>query len=542
MLMLRNFNIGRKLALLAGSAGIAIALLTVLSAFAYKQVLLDSKEAGVRQAVEAVHGVLTHFHALAGKGEMSEDDAQRHALATIKGMRYSGDEYFWINDMQPRVLMHPFRPELDGTDVSENKDPTGKRLFVEFVNTVKAGGSGRVFYMWPKPGHEEPVEKVSYVKGFQPWGWVLGSGVYLDDVEAEFWNHLSTYLIASATISIILLIFCFRVARDITRPLSKSVAIAKTVASGDLRSRITVKSNDETGQMLQALKDMNKSLHLIVGEVRGGTDTIATASSQIAVGNADLSSRTEQQASALEETASSMEELTATVRQNAEHAREANQLSQAASDAASRGGEIVAQAVQSMGRISDGSRQIFHIVELIDGIAFQTNILALNASVEAARAGEQGRGFAVVAAEVRHLAQRSAAAAKEIKQLIDTSAGDIQAGTALVNQAGAAMQDVVESIRRVTGIMGEITLSSQEQAAGIEQVNSAIAHMDQMTQQNAALVEEAAAAAESLHEQAQHLAEVVSVFKLSQMPAYEKGEAANDQALPAAMLALARPV
>jgi methyl-accepting chemotaxis protein len=304
---------------------------------------------------------------------------------------------------------------------------------------------------------------------------------------------------------------------SITRPLNEAVAVAKRVADGDLTTRIEAKTKDETGQLLQALKDMNDSLGRTVSQVRVATDSIATASGEIASGNADLSSRTESQASSLEETASSMEELTSTVKQNADNARQANQLVVSASDVAVKGGQVVGQVVDTMSSINESSRKIVDIISVIDGIAFQTNILALNAAVEAARAGEQGRGFAVVATEVRNLAQRSASAAKEIKSLISDSVEKVDAGTKLVDEAGKTMNEIVTSVKHVADIMGEITAASQEQSAGIEQVNLAITQMDEITQQNAALVEEAAAAAQAMQDQARSLSHAVSVFKLDQV-------------------------
>ena len=309
-------------------------------------------------------------------------------------------------------------------------------------------------------------------------------------------------------------LFAWRLALSITRPLNQAVSIAETVAAGDLTSRIDDSRKDETGKLLHALKTMNDNLLRIVGQVRSGTDTIATASSEIASGNMDLSSRTEQQAGSLEETASTMEELTSTVKQNADNARQANQLAVSASEVAVQGGSVVGQVIDTMGAINESSRKIVDIISVIDGIAFQTNILALNAAVEAARAGEQGRGFAVVASEVRSLAQRSASAAKEIKELIDNSVQKVDSGSRLVEQAGATMTEVVSSVRRVTDIVAEISSASQEQSDGIEQVNRAIAQMDESTQQNAALVEQAAAAAQSLQDQAHTLTQVVSIFKL----------------------------
>jgi len=303
------------------------------------------------------------------------------------------------------------------------------------------------------------------------------------------------------------------VTRSITRPMIDAVALARTVAAGDLTTRIAVTSRDETGQLLQALGTMNDSLQAIVARVRSSTDTIATASGEIAAGNLDLSARTEQQAGALEETASSMEELTATVKQNAENARQANSLAAGASEIALQGGAVVARVIDTMNAIDASAKKIVDIIAVIDGIAFQTNILALNAAVEAARAGEQGRGFAVVASEVRNLAHRSANAAKEIKVLISDSVQKVESGSQLVGEAGATMERVVQSVRQVNDIMAEISSASGEQEQGIEQINQAIGEMDMVTQQNAALVEEAAAAAQSLQEQSTLLVDTVSVFK-----------------------------
>jgi methyl-accepting chemotaxis protein len=304
------------------------------------------------------------------------------------------------------------------------------------------------------------------------------------------------------------------IVRSITAPIEQAVALAKQVAAGDLTCHIAVTSRNETGQLLDALGDMNDSLRHIVAEVRSGTESITIGSGQIAAGNADLSSRTEQQASALEETASSMEEITGTVKHNADNAWQANHLATTASEVAAKGGESVKQVAATMSEINDASKRIADIIGVIDGIAFQTNLLALNAAVEAARAGEQGRGFAVVATEVRGLAQRSAAAAKEIKELISDSVEKVDAGAKLADQAGATMDEIVASVRRVSDIVAEISAGSREQASGIEQINIAIGQMDQVTQQNAALVEEASAAAESLTGRAARLAQAVSVFKL----------------------------
>ncbi|WP_443115212.1 methyl-accepting chemotaxis protein [Herbaspirillum seropedicae] len=297
-------------------------------------------------------------------------------------------------------------------------------------------------------------------------------------------------------------------------PLNRAVHLLDLVANGDLTTKVEVESSNEIGRLFSAIRSMQQALLTTVSRVRSSSDSIDTSAKEIAAGNMDLSSRTEQQASSLEETAASMEELTGTVKQNAENALQANQLAHSASSTASKGGEVVSQVVDTMQAINDSSRKIVDIISVIDGIAFQTNILALNAAVEAARAGEQGRGFAVVASEVRSLAQRSAAAAKEIKSLIDDSVEKVEAGSQLVEQAGATMSEVVTSVQRVTDIVGEIAEASREQSTGIEQVNRAITQMDEVTQQNAALVEEAAAAAQSLQAQATNLVGAVSIFKI----------------------------
>ena len=302
--------------------------------------------------------------------------------------------------------------------------------------------------------------------------------------------------------------------RRITIPLLEAVQIAAKVAEGDLTSMVKASGSDEIGQLIQALSNMNASLQKIVGKVRKGADSIANASGEIATGNMDLSGRTERQASSLEETASSMEELASTVKQNSDNARQAKHLATSASEVATRGGMVMTEVVDKMQAINESARKIVDIISVIDGIAFQTNILSLNAAVEAARAGEQGRGFAVVASEVRSLAQRSAAAAREIKALIGDSVEKVEAGSKLVGAAGTTMEEIVASVTRVTDIIAEISAAGDEQSAGIEQINRAVIEMDNVTQQNASLVEQAAAAAASMQEQASQLAGMVSVFKL----------------------------
>ena len=482
----------------------------------------------MRQVVEVAHGIAVHFQALSSKGTMPDEEARQRAAAAIQALRYSGNEYIWINDMHPRMVMHPIRPELNGQDLSGNKDPNGLALFVEFVRTVKAQGAGFVPYMWPKAGSDTPVEKTSYVKGFEPWGWVIGSGVYIDTVNAAIWQRALGFGVVALVLGAALLVLGTLVSRNLLRQLGGEPdyarSIARSIAQGDLAVAVTTRPGDQSSLMLD-IQAMQGNLHRIVQRVRSGTEHIASASQQIAAGNHDLSSRTESQASALEQTAASMEEMTSNVKQNADNAHQASVLAQSASDVARKGGAVVEKVVQTMGSIEASSRKVADITGVIEGIAFQTNILALNAAVEAARAGEQGRGFAVVASEVRSLAGRSAEAAREIKSLISASVERVAQGSALVDRAGATMSEVVGAIRRVTDIVGEISAASHEQSLGVAQVGEAVTQMDQVTQQNAALVEEMAAAASSLKSQAEDLVQVVSVFLLEDEGGSHLGQA-----------------
>jgi methyl-accepting chemotaxis protein len=383
---------------------------------------------------------------------------------------------------------------------------------IKLLRDGQAEAAGQYILKDLRPPQTKFFESLSAMVALQE-RLMQGSG---EEVRANTSAAFMSTMVLSSFATLAAIIIAVVITRSITIPVNRAVEVARTVAAGDLTSRIVVTTKDEVGMLLTSLGEMNDNLKKIVGEVRNGTEEIASATTEVATGNMDLSSRTEQQASALEETASSMEELTSTVRQNSENARQANQLAQSATAVAVRGGDVVSQVVSTMESINTSASKIVDIISVIDGIAFQTNILALNAAVEAARAGEQGRGFAVVASEVRNLAQRSASAAKEIKVLIGASVDRVQDGNKLVSTAGETMSEVVESVRKLTAIVGEITTAGREQETGIEQINEAITSMDSVTQQNAALVEEAAAATSALQQQASKLAQAVSIFKLDE--------------------------
>ncbi len=433
----------------------------------------------------------------------------------IRSIKVGETGYFYVlngaaGKNYGELLVHPKR---EGDNLLDSRGADGR----EFIKEILEKKTGTITYDWKNPGETTAREKVVAFANFKDWNWVIAGGTYRDEITQEASRQRDQYivfgLIALSVFAASLYAF---VRATVTRPLATVRDAAVRIADGDLTVSIARRHADEIGLLTDAMNGISRKLSSVVGKVRDGAEQIANASNEISTGNLDLCTRTEQQASSLATTSSSMGELTETVRQNAEHARQANTLAVSASAIAQKGGSMVAQVVDTMESINQSSRKISDITGVIDGIAFQTNILALNAAVEAARAGEQGRGFAVVANEVRNLAQRSAAAAKEIKTLISASSSEVDAGRELVSKAGATMNEVLASVGRVTDIMADITAASAEQSNGIEQVNRAIGEMDDTTQHNAALVEEASAAAQALHDQADELARAVRLFRLDE--------------------------
>jgi methyl-accepting chemotaxis protein len=532
---IRNLSIGQRLAI---GFGVVILLLIALASLSYtrisslnqevdtmvktrypKTIVANKIKADVNEATRSMLNVLI----LSDPGQIKTE------LANIESKSASANAA--LDDLSKNASDAQGKEILKAIAAIREKFGPLQKNFVGMINEDRKDEALIKFMFSVRPQTVKYFEQIDKFVAYQ--NGLMSEAGEMAAADARRTELLIFGLTLAA--SAISLVVAFLATRSITTPLTEAVSIAQRVADGDLTSVIVANSTDETGQMMEALKHMNDSLIKIVAEVRTGTESIATASGEIASGNQDLSARTEQQAASLGHTSSSMRQLTETVQQNADNARQANQLAAQASEVAVRGGAVVSHVVDTMGSITASSKKIVDIIGVIDGIAFQTNILALNAAVEAARAGEQGRGFAVVASEVRNLAQRSAAAAKEIKTLIGDSVDKVAEGSALVAQAGATMDEVVASVRRVTDIMEEITSASQEQSAGIAQVNTTILAMDETTQQNAALVEEAAAAAAQMQDQAAGLARVVSVFKMDR-PAHVPVMRAVSTAKPARAL------
>jgi len=490
---------------------------SIYNAWQTREMRLDERKADLKHASEIALSVVKTSGDQAAAGSMPVAEAQKRAMDSIRNMRYGEDGYFTILNSHPTILMQPMAPEMNGKDVSDLRDPNGVYINREMVAVIKRDGKGFTAYAFPRPGATEASPKISYNATYQPWDWILMTGLYVDDVDAAFraslYQSLGILVVLAGVLSAVLALLNRGILRSLGGEPSYAAEIANQIANNDLTAVVKMAPDDHSSLMF-SMKRMQEQLTQTLGKIRISADSIATATHQIAAGNQDLSQRTEEQAASLEETAASMEQLTSTVTQNADNARQANQLAVHAAGVAEQGGVAVSRVVETMEGINASSEKIANIVGIIEGIAFQTNILALNAAVEAARAGEQGRGFAVVASEVRSLAQRSSAASKEIKELIDDSVERVRAGAGHVQEAGTKMREITHEIRRVTDIMGEITAASQEQSKGIGQVNQAVTQMDEVTQQNAALVEEAAAAASSLESQADDLKAAVSMFRL----------------------------
>lgn len=503
-----------RISILCGATLLGLLALLKVALTTLHQSMLNERTGQLSTLVELAHAAAEKFYQLEKDGKLSAEQAQEEAKRAI-GSFHQNDRYFFVRGYSNDVnYVHPNPKRVGIVDAKGGKE-AGERYRASLQGTT----IGTVMAKGTRPGATQEVEKLYAVVKFEPWDWIIGYGDYIDDIQQAFWRNALILLSIGAVLLLVISTLAWNMMRTLLRQLGGepqyAVDVVRQIAEGNLMVEVRTRPGDQTS-VLSAIRMMRDNLSTLVSQVRSSTHSIATASGQIASGNEDLSSRTESQASALEQSAAAMEQLTSTVQNNAENARHASQLAVSASEVALRGGGVVQQVVSTMDSIDASSRKIVDIIGVIDSIAFQTNILALNAAVEAARAGEQGRGFAVVASEVRTLAQRSASAAKEIKNLIDDSVAKVDEGTGLVKHAGTTMNEIVESVQRVTSMVAEISSASAEQRSGIEQVNLAVAQMDQSTEQNAALVQEALAAAKSLSDQAQALARTVDRFRVSE--------------------------
>ena len=538
-----------KILLMLATALVALLFMAVSSLLQQRSQIIESRRELLTTAVQSAHSIVASYQAKAASGAMPVEEAQKAAKDALRVSRFGGPEgkteYFYIWTLDSKGVMHPIKPEWEGQDMAGKvKDGAGTDILKQISTALNASSNGRVFVptMFARPGSQSLVPKLQYVIRVDGWNWMVGSGLYTDDIDQlvrkTLLSNLAIVLVVMLVVGGVGLLVTRSVLRQIGGEPTDAIAVMSEVAQGNLDTPIP---DAPAGSLLDGLGRMVVSLRQLVTEVRSATESIATASSEIAQGNNDLAHRTEDTASNLQSTASSMEELTSTVRQTSDSAQTANQMATSAATVAARGGEVVSRVVATMQDINASSNKISDIIGVIDGIAFQTNILALNAAVEAARAGEQGRGFAVVASEVRSLAQRSAEAAKEIKALIGASVEKVESGTQLVGNAGATMTEIVESVQRVTDIIGEIRSATSEQSQGIAQVNTAMNQLDQMTQQNSALVEQSTAAADSLREQAMKLTQVVALFRVNGSNASAPAQARRP-APPAALRPAPAPV
>lgn len=498
---------------------LVIALISLAVTLFFGSVKLKDSQLTLRER-ELLHvsqlalNVVKTQAALADKGLISKEEAQQRAIQTIKDLRYGETGYFTILNTQAQVIMHPINAALigKGPDFSDAK---GVYIFRDMVAVTKDDHAGYTAYDFPRPGDTVPKPKIAYNIPWSPWGWIITTGLYVDDIQDAFMSSLYQNIIEFIAISILLCVLVYLINRSTLKTLGGepryAAEVVSRIAAGDLSQAVHKKASDNES-LIHEMAVMREQLTSVIEEIREGAEIINGSTHDIVAGNQEIADHTDQQAVSLERTSSSMEEITAAVRQNAEHAGQARELARGAVDIASRGGVMMQSVNDTMHGISESAGKIANIIEVVNSIAFQTNILALNAAVEAARAGEQGKGFAVVASEVRNLSLRSSQAAQEIKSLVEESVTRVNSGSAQIKIAGSNIDEMIEAVQRVSDIMSQISVATDEQSIGISQVNESIVQIDSVTHQNTQLVQQAVVAANALEEQTRRLTQTVAFF------------------------------
>jgi len=541
--MKQSISIKTKLSWVIALVLIGLVTISIFALFTEKSFLLEDRKVKTKHLVEAAHGVLVYHHALQTKGTLTEQQAKAAAMGVIKALRYQEKEYFWINDMTPRIVMHPIKPEMDGQDVSDYKDPSGNRLFVQFVDTVKKGGEGFVTYLWPKPGASEPVAKISYVKGFEPWGWVIGSGIYIDDVDTIFWQQAKWMIGINLVLIVIGFLLLRFVMNSITHPLDElQAAMHKIQVTKDMSQRVKVLRDDEIGRIGISFNEMVQSFQQIIHQMIDSVHELQQSSQHLQEASRNVSESSSRQSEAAMSMSAATEEMQTSISQVAQNSRDTFGIAQQSGTLSDKGREIVGTAAAEMGRIAESvesaaasinqlgaeSKQISEIVNVIKEIADQTNLLALNAAIEAARAGEQGRGFAVVADEVRKLAERTSKSTLEISNMIGKIQSEtggavagmqegterVKSGVQMTQDAGESMSLIRDGSAQVIRSVNEITLALDEQSRASSLLAQGVEQIVQMADANSVQVEDIVKTSQALARLADALQGKIEQFRV----------------------------